>query len=69
MGAFDLSNPGRPPVLLSTTRAGKATRKEPHRAIIFIAYGAALAAALALIGAAALRSRRPRERDHATRVL
>jgi len=67
-GAFDFVNPGRPPVFLASTRDTGATRAEPKRAIIFLAYGIALTAALALIGVAAFRSRRPRRRDHATKV-
>jgi len=67
-GAFDFANPGRPPVFLAATRDTGPTRAEPKRAIIYLAYGIALTAALALIGVAAIRSRRPRRRDHATKV-
>ena len=66
--AFDFDNPGRAPILLSTTRE-VATKAEPRRVIIFFAYGLALVGAILLIGRAALRSRRPRDQDHATKVL
>jgi phospholipase C len=66
-GAFDFLNPGRSPVLLSTTREG-AAKAAPRRFIIFFAYGAALAGAMLLIGRAATRSRRPREGGQSTMV-
>jgi len=69
IGAFDFVNPGRAPVFLPATRDAGATRAEPKRAIIFLAYGIALAAAIALIGVAAMRSRRPRRRDQATKAV
>lgn len=69
LGAFDFSNPGRAPVLLSTTRQDTGPRKEPQRAIIFLAYGTALVGAMALIGAAAFRTRRRPERGHAVKVV
>lgn len=65
--AFDFSNPGRAPVLISATRAASTTAT-PQRSIIFVAYGVALALALGLITLAAMRSRRPRRRDQATRI-
>lgn len=63
--AFDFANPGRPPVFLAATRDASASRIEPKRGIIFLAYGIALVAAIALIAIAAIRTRRPRRRDHA----
>ena len=66
--AFDFANPGRAPVLLSTTRGSSPTKAEPRRIIIFFAYGAALAAGIALVVGATVRSRRARERDQATKV-
>jgi len=60
MGAFDFANPGRPPTFVSSTREVGAAHREPQRAIIFVTYGLALAGALALIGVAVRRSRRPR---------
>jgi phospholipase C len=63
--AFDFANPGRAPVLLAPTRATTPIKAEPRRIIIFVAYGAALALALVLIGAAAYRSRRGGRRDQA----
>jgi phospholipase C len=68
MDAFDFANPGRPPVFLAATRDVNASRVEPKRAIIFLAYGIALVAAIALIGIAALRTRRPRRRDQARKA-
>jgi phospholipase C len=68
MDAFDFENPGRPPVFLASTRDAGDSPAEPKRLIIFTAYGVALLAALALIGIAAMRTRRPRRRDHATKV-
>jgi phospholipase C len=67
MNAFDFVNPGRAPVFLAATRDVDAGA-QPKRAIIFVAYGIALLAAGALIVAAALRTRRPPRRDHATKV-
>ena len=64
--AFDFANPGRAPVLLAPTRSIAPVKAEPRRIIIFVAYGAALATAIALIAAAAFRSRRGRQRDGAT---
>lgn len=69
MDAFDFANPGRPPVFLSTTREGRETRREPQRSVIFLTYGAGLAAALLLIGIAARRSRRPSEPSIAKKVV
>jgi phospholipase C len=65
--AFDFTNPGRPPELISATRVAS-TAPSPQRAIIFVLYGLAMALALGLIALAAVRSRRPRRRDQATRV-
>ena len=67
--AFDFANAGRPPVFLDSTRDPSAGRTEPKRGIIFLAYGIALVAAVALIGIAALRTRRPPRRDQATKVI
>jgi hypothetical protein len=68
MSAFDFANPGRAPVFLANTRDASAIRAEPKRGIIFLVYGMALFAAIALIGVAAMRSRRPPRRDQATKV-
>lgn len=68
MGAFDFANPGRPPAFLASTRDVSDSRAEPKRLTIFLAYGIALLAAVALIGIAAMRTRRPRRRDQATKV-
>ena len=68
MDAFDFANAGRPPVFLDATRDPAAGRAEPKRGIIFLAYGIALVAAVALIGVAAMRTRRPPPRDQATKV-
>ncbi len=68
MDAFDFANAGRPPVFLDATRDPAAGRTEPKRAIIFLAYGLALVAAVALIVVAAMRTRRPPRRDQATKV-
>ena len=68
MGAFDFANPGRPPVFLASTRDVGDSRAEPKRLTIFLAYGIALLAAMALIGIAAMRTRRPRRREQATKV-
>jgi phospholipase C len=68
MDAFDFANPGRAPVFLAATRDVNASRAEPKRLIIFLAYGIALVAAIALIGIAAMRTRRPRRRDHAQKA-
>jgi len=67
-GAFDFANAGRPAAFLPAARASSTVRAEPQRTIIFVAYGGAIIAALALIGVAAMRSRRPRRRDQATKV-
>ena len=45
-----------------------ASRAEPKRLIIFLAYGIALVAAMALVGIAAMRTRRPRHLDHARKA-
>ena len=55
--AFDFANPGRAPVFLAATRDVGDSRIEPKRAIIFLAYGTALVAAVALIGIAAIRTK------------
>jgi phospholipase C len=68
MNAFDFQNTGRPPVFLASTRDTGDSRIEPKRTIIFLAYGIAVFAALALFGIAAIRTRRPRRRDQATKV-
>ena len=69
MNAFDFANPGRPPVFLAATRDVSPGKVEPKRAIIFLAYGIALLLAIALIGIAAIRTRRPRRRDQARKVV
>jgi len=68
MGAFDFANPGRPAIFLASNRDASDSRIEPKRIIIFLAYGIALVAAVALIGVAAMRTRRPRRRDQATKA-
>src|SRR6478735_858838 len=68
MDAFDFANPGRPPVFLASTRDVGDSRAEPKRLTIFLAYGIALVAAIGLIAIAALRTRRPRRREQATKV-
>ncbi len=65
MSGLDFANPGRPPIFVGSTRPGVGVRKEPQRAIIFLAYGAALVLAVGLVAVAALRTRRGRGPDHA----
>jgi phospholipase C len=61
LGAFDFSQPPRPPVIVAMTRPAP-PEPEPRRAAIFGMYGGALMGATLIIAWAALRTRRPRRR-------
>jgi phospholipase C len=61
LGAFDFSQPPRPPVIVAMTRPAPPA-PEPRRAAIFGMYGGALLGATLIIAWAALRTRRPRRR-------
>ncbi|MEO7664764.1 MAG: alkaline phosphatase family protein [Candidatus Limnocylindrales bacterium] len=67
-GGLDFQNPGRPAVFVPITRTDTSVRREPNRAIIFLAYGAALGLAIGLIAIAALRSRGLPGRGHARKA-
>jgi phospholipase C len=57
-GAFDFASPPREPEFVAATRAGP-KEKEPRRAVIYIAYGFAVAIALLTVLGAIRKERRP----------
>ena len=60
IGAFDFSQPPRPPHFIPLERVAIESRPEPRRAVLFVAYGAALTMAGLFIVAAAINLKRPR---------
>jgi phospholipase C len=60
IGAFDFSQPPRQPHFIPLERVKSASRPEPQRAVLFVAYGTALTMAGLLIVAAAINLKRPR---------